>query len=294
MARTFLTDSQQKQFLDHGFTVIREAFTKEQADAWTATLWTRLGYDQDDPTTWKQHRIHMPWHQSLDVAEFSPKAHGAICELLGGEDRVQLPIRWGDTFIVNLGEESHSATWEPASASVPGWHKDGDFFRHFLDSPEQGLLTIILWSDVLPTGGATFIATDSVAVIANYLADKPEGVLPNDFDFSQLIQQCDGFQEATGKAGDVYLLHPYLLHASSKNALRVPRVITNPAVHLKEPMQFHRSDGNYSLVEQAVLRGLGVEQFDFAPSVPRERVVPERERLQAKMREEEKARLAAV
>ena len=89
----------------------------------------------------------------------------------------------------------------------------------------------------------------------------------------------------------MYLMHPYLLHASSKNALRLPRLITNPPVHLKEPMDFHRPDGNYSLVEAAVLRGLGVESFDFLPTAPRERIIPERERIQAKMREEEKRRL---
>ena len=47
------------------------------------------------------------------------------------------------------------------------------------------------------------------------------------------------------------------------------------------------------LVEAAVLRGLGVEHYDFAPTAPRERIIPERERIQAKMREEEKARLEA-
>jgi hypothetical protein len=50
-----------------------------------------------------------------------------------------------------------------AVPSSPDWHKDGDFFRHFLDSPEQGLLTIVLWSDIEERGGGTFIAPDSVA-----------------------------------------------------------------------------------------------------------------------------------
>ena len=36
------------------------------------------------------------------------------------------------------------------SPEAGGWHKDGSFFRHFLDSREQGLLTIVYWSDVAP------------------------------------------------------------------------------------------------------------------------------------------------
>jgi hypothetical protein len=286
-----LTNAEREQFLTQGFVVIREAFTTEQAAEWSQTLWTRLGYDPEDKSTWEKHRIHMPTHQHLDVAEFAPRAYGAICELCGGLERIH-PPHWGDGFIVNLGDDTHTDTWEPPTADAPGWHKDGDFFRHFLDSPEQGLLTIVLWSDVHPTGGATFVAADSVPVIAKYLVNRPEGVLPSGFDFAERIQECSVFLEATGKAGDVYLMHPYLLHASSKNALRVPRVITNPPVHLKEPMNFNRADGNYSLVEQAVLRGLGAEALEFTPTAPRERVIPERERMQAQMREQEKARLA--
>jgi hypothetical protein len=107
-----------------------------------------------------------------------------------------------------------------------------------------------------------------------------------------MAAECSEFIEATGEVGDVYLLHPYILHASSRNALRTPRLITNPAVNLKEPMSFNRPDGDYSLIEQAILNGLGVDRLDFAPAVPRERIIPQREIIQKKMMEEELARLA--
>jgi hypothetical protein len=38
---------------------------------------------------------------------------------------------------------------------------------------------------------------------------------------------------------------------------KVPRVITNPPVVLKEPFNFDRPDGRYSLVEKKTLRELG-------------------------------------
>ena len=38
--------------------------------------------------------------------------------------------------------------WQAPSAAVRGWHKDGSYFRHFLDSREQTLLVVLLWSDV--------------------------------------------------------------------------------------------------------------------------------------------------
>jgi hypothetical protein len=68
--------------------------------------------------------------------------------------------------------------------------------------------------------------------------------------------------------------------------------MTNPPVALKAPMNFNRANPDeFSLVERAVLRGLGVERLDFQPTVPRERIVPERVRRQQQMLEEQKARL---
>ncbi|HEY8482903.1 MAG TPA: hypothetical protein VIL71_24060, partial [Spirillospora sp.] len=76
--------------------------------------------------------------------------------------------------------------------------------------------------------------------------------------------------------------------------LRLPRVITNPPVALAGPMRFDRPDPrDFSLVERAVLRALGVDRFTFTPTRPRERIVPERVLRQARMREEERARLGS-
>jgi len=91
----------------------------------------------------------------------------------------------------------------------------------------------------------------------------------------------------------VYLLHPFILHAKAQNTLRVPRIITNPPLTLAEPMCLDRPDGDYSLVERAVLRGLGVDRFAFT-AAPRERLVPQREVLQQTMLREERERLAAA
>lgn len=66
------------------------------------------------------------------------------------------------------------------------------------------------------------------------------------------------FHEVTGKIGDVYLLHPLLLHSASRNVRRNVRIITNAAVSLKEPFNFKRADPkDYSLVELKTMRDLG-------------------------------------
>lgn len=271
---------------------MRGCFGRAQVQEWLDLAWKRLGYDPADPTTWTAPRVHQPWTTGVPVREFAPDVFDAMCDLCGGEERIEEPY-FGDAFIWNFGI-GKDEPWQSPQELQRGWHKDGDFFRHYLDSPEQGLLLIVLFSDVVPRGGPTYLANDSVPVVARYLAEHPGGVLPNDFPFLAMKNGCREFSEATGQLGDVFLLHPFVLHTASQNVLGTARVITNPLVRLKEPMQFNRADGNYSPVERAILRGLGVEHLDYQPTGSREKVVPYREQVQQKMREEEAARLAAI
>jgi len=290
MSDRVLSAEQIEHFIEHGYVIMRSAFPRETASQWVDQGFKRLGYDRHDRSTWAAPRHHMPSMNRVAVPEFAPTVWSAVCELLGGEERVQQPYNWSDSFIMNLGIGADQP-WMPPSAAAKGWHKDGDFFKHFLDSPEQGLLTIVCWTDMIHQGGGTFIAPDSVGVVARYLADHPEGVSPNGF--GGLINDCREFIELTGQAGDVVLHHPYMLHATSQNVLRVERAITNPPVSLKEPMNFNRPNpADFSPLEKGVLRGLGVERYDFKPTTPREKLVPARVHAQAKQLEEEKARLA--
>lgn len=289
-----LTDEQAEHFLERGFVTVRGAFDAASARQWLDDAWVRFGYDRNDPRSWVEKRIHLSSRSRVDARTFAPAAWRCAMDLAGGEDRVLLPWLWGDSFIANLGV-GDDRPWQPPSPAVGGWHKDGDFFLHFLDSPEQALLTFVLWTDMLPKGGGTFVAADSVPVVARFLAEHPEGVLPDDFDYAELIGQCRDFVEMTGDAGDVVLLHPFTLHATSQNVLGVSRLITNPAMALREPMNFNRPDADgFSLVEQAVLRGLGVSRLDFVPAAPRQGLVPERVRRQRAREDTENARMTAA
>jgi hypothetical protein len=293
MTQSVLSEDQIDTFLRRGHVTVPACFTPQDARPWLDDAWIRLGFDPDDLATWTEQRVHMPSVQRVEVKDFAAKAWAAACELLGGEERIEQPYTWGDGFIVNLGIGA-DREWQPPSPASDGWHKDGDFFRHFLDSPEQGLLTLVLWSDIEPRGGGTFVAADSVAPVARLLAGAPEGILPDDFDYDTLIAQCDEFVETTGRLGDVVLLHPFVLHAVSQNH-RGPRFITNPPIALREPMRFDRADpAEHSIVERAVLRALGADRFEFRPAGERERVVPERVLRQQRMAEEERERLAAA
>lgn len=180
-----------------------------------------------------------------------------------------LPHRITSGLIVNLGKpEGHGKDVGPRD--IDGWHIDGDFFVHFLDSPEQALLVVPLWTDIPPSCGGTFICPDAIPLIALHMYDHPEGVNPDlipkgdqsgafeDF-YDQIAKLVpdDRFFEITGEVGDVYFLHPLMLHSVSNNKLRKLRIITNPNVQLREPFNFARADpSEYSLVELCTKQAL--------------------------------------
>jgi hypothetical protein len=224
----------------------------------------------------------MDRHNIAKIKDISPKGWAALCDVAGGEDRIDHKVmeieskhfttidstEWSDAFVVNFRRGADEPWVKPSPASG-GWHKDGSFFRHFLDSREQGLLTIVYWSDVRHQGGGTFIAPDSIKVVARYLADHPEGIDPK-AGFGHLINECREFEEITGETGDFIILHPFMLHASSNNHSGTVRFMTNPPVVLKEPMNLNRADpADFSLIERATLHALGKERYDFRPTAPR-------------------------
>ncbi len=285
-----LTADQIDHFLEKGYIILRNCFENDLAAEWRELAFRRLGYDQQDPGTWEQPRVHLPSMNRISVRDFAPVAWTAICDLLGGEERLNQPdFQWADGFIINFNIGADQP-WQSPSSEVGGWHKDGDFFRHFLDSPEQGLLTIVIWSDIQPQSGGTFVAGDSVKPVAQRLYQHPEGLSPGGF--GGLIEHCRDFIEITGEVGDVVLLHPFILHAASQNPSGRARFITNPPVSLKEPMNFNRDNpDHFSPVEQAVLRALDLSCLDFQLTAAREQIVPERVKYQQQILAEQKGRL---
>ncbi|KAK6842630.1 hypothetical protein PG987_003490 [Apiospora arundinis] len=297
-----LTEEQKQFFLKHGYLKLANCFTREQAAEVTEGVWTRLGMSADDKSTWTQKKINMPSHRTFDAAKLAPRAWSAICELCGGAERVdeERSRYWRDSLIVNLGSAEGEGRPVPPR-ELDNWHVDGDFFVHYLDSPEQALLRRA------PAGGGTMLCPDAVPKIARWLHDHPEGVSPRmvprahpDFAkeknlewYAELVRGCDEFVEASGDVGDVFLLHPLMMHSATSNALRHPRFITNPPVSFRAPQVFDREDGDYSLVELKTIQSVGGpdRMKGWKPTMPREAIVPMRVRIQEEMKRKELQRL---
>jgi hypothetical protein len=276
-----LTPDQRTHFLTHGWVLIPSAIPPEHIEHFASDIWIRLGYDPNDKSTWVKEKVHNPRHREMKMKEFMPEAWGAICEILGGEERIDESI-WGtagDSLICNFGsEEWENRDIDPRDPGFGDWHTDGDWFKRFLDSPEQALQLILLFTDVVPRGGPTYIAEDGLAHMTKWLHDHPEGcdkglLNPDGSRARDAVKDWTQFVPLTGKAGDVIIIHPFMPHSASRNHLRIPRFITNPPVTLKEPFNYNRANPeDYSLVELKTLRSLGVT------SLPDWKIMSERKR----------------
>ena len=317
---TTLSRTEARHFLEHGWVVVEGAVSKQVTADIVACAWRELeeqGVMKDDPETWKQEpyiRTGCPPNinimasrgdkeaaaqmleirtlyglppESSRLQEVSPRALGAQLDCVGGWDRVKDPeqIKLPDSLAVNLCRDDGNLGedgWR--SARAPGWHKDGWQYRHFLDSPQQGLLLGYFYSDILPGSGGTQMCVDSIGVVARLLAQYPEGIHPDSVQSyiqPHMIKECSEFEELTGQAGDLAIMHPYMVHRVAGNPSGRPRFAQFPSLKLSQPMQFGRDDpSEYSLSELVVLKELGqLKRFDFATeedyvTYPREDITP--------------------
>ncbi len=287
---SFLSHEQARSFVENGYVVVSNAFPEEVAEQVCNFAWQELeskhGIQRDNPSTWRElsNGYIRTAGGNVDVRMESeaPNALAAHADLVGGLDRLPhrgVHLRFTDGIISNF-RTNNSKPSDPAKKRAPGWHKDGWHFRHFLDSPEQGLLVVPIYSEIRPQSGGTVIATDSIVPVARLLSTYRMGfhadsVQGGGYLIPYLVDQCSNFVELTGRPGDMAILHPFMLHRFNPNPTDRTRFIANYAVVLREPMCFSRAeDDHYSLAELVVLHALDTERYEFKTTRAREAFVP--------------------
>ena len=274
-----MTASYAEQLLDHGFVRVSSAVDPDFCETVVRDGFARMGLDEDRPASWPAGPVHLPVVQNWSFEEVAPRAATVLHDLVGGVDAISF-AGVQDNLIVNLPDNG-AVPFMPSEWAVGGgWHKDGDWFRHYLDSPEQGLLVIVLWRDVVDAQGPTHVAVDSIPGVARLLARHPEGFLPAELrsHVAEIVAGCSDFRAVTGRQGDVLFAHPYLCHRASVNTTTVPRVISNTSVMLRRPMRFDHTDGGATALERSILDALGVDRLAFEVLGDRARVESDRQR----------------
>ena len=246
-----------QKFIERGYTVVRQAIPQDFVSEWWSPTGRWLEMQEIQALLALGSHLHFPRRRSFSVDEVAPHLAGLIRQLLSDSFPPEKPIEWGDGFAVALPGGIDA---QPAPMN---WHKDG-FFWHYLDSKQIGLVCLVLWTDVSEESGATLLAEGSVSEVANLLRNRPAGVHPDEFEI--LLGPDWPRTQATGQAGDVYLLHPFLLHARQMNRSTQMRAITNPALALERRPSFSGDRSQRSPVEDAVLNAIGGHPFIFVRS----------------------------
>lgn len=167
-----------QHFIERGYLHLRGAFSIESALAVQALIWERLaeeGIHRDDPATWTQPLVHLRENYNGPVFEacMTERLIDAIEDLVGiGRWKYRgVPHGWG-WWPVNFFRGAD----QPWSVPTQGWHWDGGHFRHFLNSPDQGLVLLCVFSETAPRGGGTLVAEGSHEVVARFLRDHNTGM----------------------------------------------------------------------------------------------------------------------
>ena len=215
-----LEPKQIEQFIYEGFVKIESAFPVEIADECRAILWKATGCDPDNSRSWTQPVVRIG---ELGLEPFVKAAntdilHKAFDQLVGYDN--WQPKKTLGTFPIRFPSK------EPATDT--GWHVDASFpgedpnnyleWRINLYSKGRGLLMLFLFSDVSKKDAPTVIKLGSHLDVSKILEPEGEKGLP----FMKLAQQLNDMSKrqetyATGKAGTVYLCHPFIVHAAQEH-----------------------------------------------------------------------------
>lgn len=252
-----LSESDLNDFIVRGFVRLEEAFPRELAERCRGLLWEQLAPSPDDTAGWTQASIRLgsqngePFHEAAHTA----RLHGAF-DQLAGVDRWVTQDGLGGTIVVRFPSEE-----EPVDA---GWHLDGSFSKEGswwvnVRSEGRSLLMLFLFSDTGDEDAATRIRVGSHLDVPAALA--PAGDVG--MHFAEVVTHLPNVHErrlalATGRAGDVYLCHPFLVHAGDRHRGAVPRFLAQPPLFWREPPDLGRAADPDSPVEMAIRIGLGI------------------------------------
>jgi len=116
---------------------------------------------------------------------------------------------------------------------------------------------LFLFSDVSQQDAPTIIKVRSHLDVAKIL--EPEG--EKGLSFMELAQRLEALPRhevvlATGKAGTVYLCHPFIVHAAQDHHGTMPKFMAQPPLQTMNDFNIRRSEYEWCPIEIAILKGL--------------------------------------
>lgn len=250
-----LSKKEIEQFVAEGFVRMDHVFSAEIANSVLDILWKDLPFERSNPATWKEPvvRLGMYTQQPFIDSLNTPGLHSAFDQLIG--EGKWIACRSVGTFPVRFpSHKQPNDTGKHVDASFPG-ADPADYFTWRVNVRSRGraLLMLVLYSDVTDADAPTIIYKRSHIDVAKLL--YPEGA--QGLSFIELADRLRKLPEhenvsAVGKAGTVYLCHPFLVHAAQPHRGTAPKFMAQPPLLLPNELTIENSNTGYAPVEQAI------------------------------------------
>jgi hypothetical protein len=246
------------RFLEVGLVKVERAFDPDDAARMRGVFWReaarRAGAVEADPSTWPQGplwRLRSSKHHHAFGALATPALGAALDELLGA-GTWSWPSSWGQV----LATFPSAHRWRLPSSL---WHLDHPFGERV--DPLPAVHVFACFGPVVSHGGATAVVAGSHHLVARFVAERPRmatcatadarrafhawhpwlralsddrDVTPDRWERFSAATDLDGASirvvELTGEPGDVWLMHPMLLHHTTTNAAGYPRLVRHQAI----------------------------------------------------------------
>jgi Phytanoyl-CoA dioxygenase (PhyH) len=246
-------------FICDGYVAVRGAVRDAVLRACRDVIWAELaqrGVIRDDPASWTAPVVRIACPEGGPFAEAGTTAPvWQACDQLIGAGRWWRREGIGGTIPVRFPSAE-----DPGDA---GWHIESSYqvdgrSRVNLASRARGLLALYLFTDVGPDDAPTRLRPGSHLDVPPILAAAGD----DGMDWGPAAQQAARASAhrptayATGRAGDVFLCHPFLVHAASwPHRGRSPKMMAQPgvALHTQFPL-----GAPLSPVETAIMNGCAI------------------------------------
>jgi hypothetical protein len=219
-------------FMSDGYAKVEQAAPRSVADAARAVLWRQLGLSPDDPDGWTaavRWASDMTGEGPFGELVRSPALAAALdrtCGTGGWSARGSLgniPVRFPIT---------------PPNDDR-GWHIDANTPRPdgswAVTGRPHTLLLLTLLSEVGPDDAPTRIRAASHRDVARVLGPEAVDVA----EMGRLVDDASARRavvHATGAPGDMYIVHPFTVHAADEHRGRTPRFMAQSPIMLTSPL----------------------------------------------------------
>lgn len=266
-------DMLKDEFIQKGYIKLDNVFSTTVANECCNIIWSymeNIGIEKDNNVTWPEK---CPLEHSFGRDAGYPWSYLFSESFLNGIDSVLEPCRWKSIstgwWMVTFPEMGKE--WDV----VGRWHVDGHWFlQNIVDSPVD-LVCVIYYSDVAEGEGATVVLEGSHQLCIQEILCNTElfgntELVSKVFDRMSSGGQSLKMVELCGKAGDVFLLHPLLIHGRSTNLSSPPKVrfMSHPNVSLIDRKEFEETENHkLSLLEYSYV--VAAKAKDLLPELLR-------------------------